>query len=186
VRLLKGVDIRTIGSGNIGATNAARAFGKQAGLAIFVAIYLCDFAKGFLPTLLGPGWVGLADGLGTPVLVGASAVLGHCASPYLGFHGGKGVATTTGVFAALSPWPLVIAVATFFVVLALTRQVFLGSLALGSALCLGVVLQDPASAFGERLPVTLLAFAAAGLLFWTHRSNIRRFLERRSAGASAR
>lgn len=180
----KGVDVRHIGSGNVGATNASRAFGGALRPAVFLAIYLLDFAKGFVPTLWFPGWFGLDDGGLAAVLIGAAAVAGHCFSPYLGFHGGKGVATSTGVFAAIEPIALLVALAAFLVALKLTRQVFFGSLALGLALAVAVVLRAPDSAFDERLPATALAFAVAAFLFWTHRSNISRFRAQRSGGAA--
>jgi glycerol-3-phosphate acyltransferase PlsY len=186
VRLLKGVDIRTIGSGNVGATNASRAFGATARLPVFLLIYALDFLKGLVPTALAPAAAGLADaGLHVPVAVGACAIAGHCWSPFLRLAGGKGVATATGVFAVLDPLALGIALLVFGAVFAFTRQVFLGSLALGLALAGAVVLRDPDTAFDERLAVTVFAAVLAALLFYTHRSNIRRFLQRRAAEASA-
>lgn len=178
VRLLLGVDVRRVGSGNIGATNASRAFGRRARLPVFLSIYVLDFAKGLVPTLWFPVWFGCGPGLLAPVLIGASAVLGHCASPYLRLRGGKGVATTTGVFAALELVPLAVALGVFFAVLAATRQVFLGSLALGVTLAAAIPLRDTSTAFGARLPVTVLALLAAGFLFYTHRSNLRGMRDR--------
>ncbi len=176
VRLLAGVDLRKVGSGNLGATNASRAFGRRGGLAVFVLIYALDAAKGFVPTCFGPELIRWdpEDSL-LPVLLGASAVLGHCYSPFLGFRGGKGVATVTGVFMALDPVALAIAVGVFLVVRVLTGQVFLGSLTLGVALALSVILKDPSGAFSDGLPVTCLAIFTAGFLFYTHRKNIRGF-----------
>lgn len=183
VRLFRGVDIRTIGSGNIGATNASRAFSGWARPAVFLAIYVLDFAKGFVPAFVAPRLVD-ADPLLASVLAGAAAILGHVFSPYLRLRGGKGVATTTGVLAALEPIALAVALLAFFVVLRLTRHVYLGSLSLGIALALAVVLRAPATAFGERLPVTLLGFAVAAFLFWTHRNNLRDAAARRRAAES--
>lgn len=183
VRLFRGVDIRTIGSGNIGATNASRAFSGWARPAVFLAIYVLDFAKGFVPAFVAPRLVD-ADPLLASVLAGAAAILGHVFSPYLRLRGGKGVATTTGVLAALEPIALAVALLAFFVVLRLTRHVYLGSLSLGIALALAVVLRAPATAFGERLPVTLLGFAVAAFLFWTHRNNLREAAARRRAAES--
>ena len=179
VRLLAGVDLRKVGSGNLGATNASRAFGRRIGLGVFCLVYLLDAGKGFVATAFGPAAIGMdgADG-DSPlpqVLLGASAVLGHCYSPFLRFRGGKGVATVTGVFMALDPVALAIAVGVFLVVRVLTGQVFLGSLTLGVALALGVILQEPSTAFTGRLPVTCLAIFMVGFLFYTHRKNIRGF-----------
>lgn len=187
VRLFLGVDIRTIGSGNVGATNASRAFSKRVRLPVFFLIYLLDFAKGFLPAFFGPALLGLtgAGELTAAVLLGASAVVGHCASPFLKLRGGKGVATTTGLFAAVELYPLLLALGVFGLVLGVTRQVYLGSLALGLALAGAVILRDPATAFDARLPVSIAALVAALFLFWTHRSNIRKALARRRETAHA-
>lgn len=174
VRLLAGVDLRMVGSGNPGATNASRAFGPRTGLGIFLLIYLLDAGKGFVPTRFGPQLMDM-NSLLTAVLLGLCAILGHCYSPFLGFRGGKGVATTTGVFLALDPLAVAIAIGVFLAVRVLTGQVFLGSLTLGVALLLAVILRDPTTAFSGRLPVTCLALMVAGLFFYTHRSNIRGF-----------
>ncbi len=170
VRLLLALDVRTIGSGNAGATNASRAFQPPWQIPMFLLIYLLDFAKGFLPTW----WAGaqlavFAGDRGQVVLVGAAAILGHCTSPFLGFKGGKGVATTTGVFAYLTPGVLGVALVVFFLVRGLTGQVFLGSIAIGLTLAMGAV------ATGEGWPVIIFALVIAASLFYTHRSNIRNF-----------
>ncbi len=175
VRLFKGVDIRQIGSKNTGATNASRAFAGKRRMMVFVLIYLLDFAKGFVPTWFGQELFGIEGGLEVPVVLGAFAVLGHCVSPFLGLRGGKGVATTMGVFAALELIPLLISIAVFLVVFKLTRQVFFGSLAIGITLATAVILREPDTAFSVRLPVTILALVAAVMMFVTHRSNIRKF-----------
>jgi glycerol-3-phosphate acyltransferase PlsY len=180
VRLVAGVDVREIGSGNVGATNAARAFGKRGRIPMFALIYVLDCAKGLLPTLLGPSLFGFTGSpeLSYQVLFGAAAILGHCTSPFLGFRGGKGVATTTGVIAYLAPYVLVVAFAMFFAVLGLTRQVFLGSLALGMTLAVGVIVEDPSQAFATRWPLTVFSLVVALFLFYTHRSNIQKMMAR--------
>lgn len=173
VRVLAGVDVRTIGSGNAGATNASRAFRPSLQVPMFLAIYLLDFGKGYLPTWLAARYF---DGEHGPVvLIGAAAILGHCTSPFLLFRGGKGVATTTGVFAFLAPMVLLVALLVFFLVRGLTRQVFLGSIAIGLTLAIGVIASAPRTAFGEGWPVTAFALVVAACLFYTHRSNIRNF-----------
>ena len=176
VRVCVGVDVRTIGSGNSGATNASRAFQPPWQIPVFLLIYLLDFTKGYLPTWLA--WRYFAGDHGSAVLIGAATVLGHCTSPFLKFKGGKGVATTTGVFAFLEPLVLGIALAMFFVLRGLTRQVFLGSLAIALTLAIGVILREPGTAFGERWSVTAFALVIAVSLFYTHRSNIRNFREK--------
>ncbi len=180
-RLSAGVDIRRVGSGNIGATNAARAFDSKAKrLVAFAVIYLLDFAKGFLPTLFLPPLIqGAASGVA--VAVGCCSVLGHCFSPYLRLRGGKGVATGCGVFAAIEPWALLVALVAFGCAFALTRRVFVGSLTLGIALAIAVVVRDPATAFAARASVTWSALAVAGFFFFTHRSNLRQSLAKRAS-----
>src|SRR5688572_12098919 len=77
VRWFVGVDLRQIGSGNVGATNASRAFGKAGRIPMFLLIYLLDFLKGFLPAQFGPDLLSMGPSLGAPVLFGACAILGH-------------------------------------------------------------------------------------------------------------
>lgn len=120
VRRSAGRDVRTVGSGNPGATNALRAAGKRVGAAVLVL----DVAKGVLPTLAGRA-------LGRPeIIVGAIAlavVLGHVFPIFLGFRGGKGVATAAGALGALAPLPLLLVLVAFVMVVALSRYVSLGS-----------------------------------------------------------
>lgn len=171
VRLFKGVDIRQLGSGNVGATNASRAFGPKAKLPIFFLIYLLDTAKGFLPAFFGPD---LVDGPASAgVWLGSCAIVGHCASPYLGLRGGKGVATTTGVVAAFDLISLSISFAAFLVVFGITRAVFMGSLALGATLAVAIILRDVDTAFTSRIVETCFGLAVAAFLLFTHRSNIK-------------
>ena len=132
----RGVDIRSAGSGNIGATNAMRVLGKPAG----IAVLLLDAAKGYaavaiLPVLLfkvlppsSPGPVML------PLLAGICAVLGHNYTCWLKFKGGKGIATTAGVYLALAPLELLIALVVFLLAVAVTRYVSVGSIAAAIAL----------------------------------------------------
>jgi glycerol-3-phosphate acyltransferase PlsY len=160
----RGVDIRTTGSGNIGATNVARVVGLGLGLVVLVL----DAAKGAAPVLvvrwldLGP-WTAAAAGLG--------AVLGHCFSPWLGFRGGKGVATALGVFLALDPLAAGAAVATFAVFAAITRIPAVGSLAGTAALAALCIARAP-------LPTAALAIAVGLLILVRHRSNLAHLLRR--------
>lgn len=183
VKVLKGVDVRQVGSGNVGATNASRAFASKGGrIGAFVAIYLLDAAKGFVPAFWGPQCIGSQQPVADAVWMGAAAVLGHVFTPFLGFRGGKGVATATGVLFALDWRATAIAIGVFFVVRFITKQVFFGSLALGLALVAAAVLLEPDPLGQGRLPVTLLCAALAALLFWTHRSNLQKhFAARRGA-----
>ena len=177
VRLLKGRDVREIGSGNVGATNASRAFdGKARQTVAFLSIYLLDAGKGFAPACYAVSAYGAPDG----VLAGAAAILGHCFTPFLGFRGGKGVATATGALLALDWRVTAIAIGVFLLVRFTTGKVFLGSLALGIGLAGAAILLEPSAAFGDRLPLTVLCLCIAAFLFWTHRSNLQAFFGARS------
>ena len=183
VRLAKGVDVRTVGSGNVGATNASRAFvGRGARIAVFLLVYLLDAGKGLFGTWLG--WEAdsdVASSLPGAVICAACAILGHVFTPFLGGRGGKGVATATGALAALDWRVTVIALGVFFFVRLTTGQVFFGSLALGLGLAGAAIAIDPTNAFGDRLPLTVLCLLVALFLFWTHRSNLTKFLASRQS-----
>lgn len=159
-RLGKGIDPRRAGSGNPGATNVARLCGLPFGILTLA----CDLLKGALPV-----WAALY--LDPSALfhsaVALAAVAGHIKSPWLGFHGGKGVATTIGVLLPLGFWPLLGAVMCCVAVIAVTGYVSLGSLTLITAL----VVFYPLSGRWDLLP---LAFILMLVIFWTHRANIRR------------
>jgi glycerol-3-phosphate acyltransferase PlsY len=157
---LAGRDVRAAGSGNIGATNAARVLGKGWGALVLVL----DAAKGFLPALLAARtlapWLAAAAGL--------LAVLGHVLPVWLRFRGGKGVATGFGVFLALAPWAAGAAGLVYLVVIALTRRSSAGSLAAVTALPLAVWL--------TRAPPATLALAAVVwlIIVLRHRENLGR------------
>jgi glycerol-3-phosphate acyltransferase PlsY len=112
----RGVDLRRVGSGNVGAANVYR----TGGLSIAIAVMLADAAKGAGAVLLGGGVNGVAAGV--------AAVVGHIYPVWLGFRGGKGVATASGVFSVVSPVPAAIAAAVFTIVVGRTRFVSLGSI----------------------------------------------------------
>ena len=157
-------DIRTIGSGNIGATNVLRTGSK--GLA--AGVLLLDLAKGFTPVVLARLFFDEADAAFGPVpLAALGAVLGHCFPVWLGFKGGKGVATNAGVAFGLA-WPIGLAYAVVWIaVLALLRFSSLaGMCAVVSAAIAAAVL-----GYGSFVPV--LAIIAA-LIIWLHRANIGR------------
>lgn len=171
-RAVAGVDVRTVGSGNIGATNVRRAAGNLAGLAVL----LLDIAKGFVPARFFAGW--LFPDLPTTtaqVVCGAGAILGHVFTVFLRFRGGKGVATGCGVAFGLAPLEAALALVVFVVVVAVWRYISLGSMTAVvvfwvSLLVLG---EDP---WGEGLALTVLAGAMAVLVIARHRSNIQRLL----------
>ncbi|MBI2422083.1 MAG: glycerol-3-phosphate 1-O-acyltransferase PlsY [Candidatus Hydrogenedentes bacterium] len=161
---LKGVDIREHGSKNIGATNTLRVLGKGLGA---VAL-LGDMAKGLAPVLAAQQ---VSASVYLPVLCGVAAILGHSFSLFLGFRGGKGVATSSGVFLGLAPFPTLIAAAVFGSVFAATRMVSAGSILAALALAVSV--------FFFPLPPVVrgVAVVIAALVIFKHRSNIQRILK---------
>lgn len=166
-KFLKGIDIRQFGSGNVGATNAARVLGKGAG----VAVYAADFLKGFLPVILFSRMLEIAPSdFRAFSLIGFSSVLGHIFSPFLGFKGGKGVATGGGILAASFPWLFLGAILVWGATFKFTRIVSISSILAGVSLPLfNLFFDNPRSIHYS------LVFIAA-LVFWSHRSNIRRLL----------
>ncbi len=156
-----GIDVRKVGSGNIGATNVARSAGKKAG----ILTLLGDAAKGLIPVLI----VRALD-LGDTLLacVAVVAFLGHLYSPFLGFSGGKGVATGLGVFLGLAPQAILLSLIFFLLVFAASRIVSLASLAAAGAtpILLHVCAYPPSH--------VLAGFIIAGFIIVRHRENINR------------
>jgi acyl phosphate:glycerol-3-phosphate acyltransferase len=201
----KGIDIRQHGSGNIGATNVFRIVGKKHGLSCL----LLDALKGFLPVLIAVNLVPvegreamlklafLQDWAMNPapeaftaqlihVMTAFAAVLGHNYSPWIGFRGGKGIATSAGVLIGLMPGAVLILLVVFILALAVTRYVAVASMV--AAVCLPVVTHIGAryhtDADGVSLweagiwnkPLFFFAVIIAILAVWKHRSNIRRLM----------
>jgi acyl phosphate:glycerol-3-phosphate acyltransferase len=161
-KLGRGGDIRKQGSGNIGATNVFRAGGKAVG----IATLLLDIGKGALSVLLVRS---LTQGdVRWQAAAAFVAVLGHCFPIYLGFKGGKGIATGCGAYGVLAPVPMGIALCVFLVALLLTRMVSVGSICAGIAVPLLIVWLQP-----ERALLISVA-AAAALVLMRHQANIRR------------
>ncbi len=162
-RLLRGEDVREHGSGNVGASNVWRVYGRSLG----IPVALLDVAKGFVPALVGlevgGDWVG--------VLAGAAAMIGHARPVFLAFgKGGKMVATAGGVALALAPLAAAACLAVWLVVFAVSRYASLASILTAAAL---PVL---ALAFGSSWPIVgFSALAAVGVIL-LHRHNVRRLL----------
>ena len=160
----KGIDLRQVGSGNIGATNVARAMGKGWAVAVLAA----DAAKGFVPV-----WLGRRFGLPPKVIAaaGGAAIVGHMFTLFLRGRGGKGVATSLGVALALSPIAAAVGFGAYVVVFATTRLSSLGSL-------LGVWTFSLLFVLRERpgLPLSALALGGATLVTLRHRENIARLV----------
>jgi acyl phosphate:glycerol-3-phosphate acyltransferase len=164
-KLVTGGDVRTVGSGNIGATNVARAAGRPAAIATLIL----DAIKGLMPVLLAAR---MERGAGVlPSICAVAAVVGHCYPVWLGFRGGKGVATGLGVSLALAPAAAVAGGVTWLVLYKLFRVSSIGSLA-GVAVALGVAVLT-----ADRPAVYGLGGVALVIVL-RHRGNIRRLLAR--------
>lgn len=168
-------DIRNEGSGNIGTTNAMRSLGKVGGASVF----LLDFGKGLLSGFLGTVFAamaepshGMAAGQFLLSLSFLGCVIGHIYSPWLKFHGGKGIAVAVGaLFFVLGVWPSLIELALFTVLVLATRYVSVGSIA-AAALCPFLSLY----LFWENIPAIAAMTIAALLVIFAHRENIARLL----------
>ena len=162
---MRGMDIRLHGSGNIGATNAFRVLGKPTGIAVFAL----DFLKGLLPVLAASRiW---PDAPLVGILAGIGTILGHNFTFWLGFRGGKGIATSAGVLLALLPIAMLWGLAVWFVVFSATRYVAVASIAAAIVIPVVTVLRD-----GSNHPLVVFSFAIAVLAILRHRSNIKRLL----------
>jgi glycerol-3-phosphate acyltransferase PlsY len=160
----QGVDVRRVGSGNVGATNVMRTAGKAAGLAAFAL----DFLKGMAASLLA---LRLAPDGPLPAVAAVTAVLGHMYPVWLRFKGGKGVATGAGAFLPLAAVPTAAGLLAFGVVLAVTRYASIASITGTIALAaLAFLLGYPES-------VARAAAASGLLILWKHRANLRRVAE---------
>lgn len=156
-------DIRQEGSGNIGATNVARVLGKKLGILTLAG----DLLKGFIPVFIGAYFI---SSLQLGCLMGLAAFLGHLFPIFLGFKGGKGVATALGVFLYLSPVVILIEVVIFAAVVGISRYVSLGSLLAAATMPIILfILSFPRT-------VVLLSSAFALLIFIKHKGNIERLL----------
>jgi glycerol-3-phosphate acyltransferase PlsY len=172
VRLKAGTDIRATGSGGTGATNVSRSAGKAAG----VLTLILDGLKGVAAVLLARSvWSSAPEAGWWVALAGLAALLGHIFPIWLGFRGGKGVATGVGVFLMLSPLAVAVAVIIFLIIVWSTRYVSLGSILAAISIPLFIWLQHrflaPVSILG---PLMFLAIFGTLLIVFAHRANIGR------------
>ena len=172
VRVFQGVDVRSIGSGNIGATNVARSGGRKLAIATFVL----DAFKGWLPVFVVSHCPEIAQAVSLPLttlgtIAAFSALVGHMYTVWLRFKGGKGVATGMGVFLALAPRTALLALAIFTTIVVATRYVSLGSI-LATAAFPAILCWLERDRFSPA--ALLLATAAAVLVIFRHRQNIGR------------
>ena len=154
-------DLRSIGSGNLGAANVMRASGVTAG----VLVALLDMAKGAASVWLA---VSLSTGAAVPAAAGLAAIVGHIYPVWLRFRGGKGVATACGVFTVLTPLAIPPALAMFAAVVWLTKYISLGSVVAS------IALPPLAYALGSPAPTVLASIAASIIIVFRHRSNVLR------------
>ena len=181
----KGIDIRNVGSGNIGATNAMRVLGKPAGIFVLLMDALKGYAAcAFLCPLIFNWFAPHLSGLivyfrDEPaklqtrfcLVAGIFAVLGHNYTCWLKFKGGKGIATTAGVYLALAPWALLVALVVFILAILLTKYVSVGSIAAAIALPVTVCIMSPQNLF-----LCIVTTALGALAIYKHKSNIQRLL----------
>lgn len=161
-----GIDLRDHGSGNLGATNAFRVLGAKSAIPVVVV----DVAKGFVPVWLFARLAGI--GFGGALGFGAAAIVGHMFSVFVRFKGGKGMATSAGVFLGLAPWAVLGAFAVWCALTFPTGYVSLGSIAAAAVLPVLIALTPHQGGMG------LLWFATglSAFVIWAHRANIRRLL----------
>jgi glycerol-3-phosphate acyltransferase PlsY len=171
-RAVKGIDLRTVGSGNLGATNVYRTLGAR----VAIIVFLVDVLKGALPAALLPAMVLPPEAMETDralwwaLAFGVAAIAGHARPVFLLWKGGgKGVATAAGVFAALAPLPFVLALSAFALVLWRTGYVSAGSLTGAVVLPVALVVSR-----GLSSPVTIVAVLVGVFVFWSHRANMTR------------
>jgi glycerol-3-phosphate acyltransferase PlsY len=165
-RWAAGIDLREHGSRNIGFTNALRVLGWKVG----VPVLLIDVGKAAAAVLLIPDLLPVSDLAFYPVIIGLTVLIGNIFNVFLGFRGGKGVATALGVYLGLAWLPTLIALGVFLLVVAATRFVSLGSICAAIALPVGIAVL---SGLGFLFWSTALVSA---LVLWRHRENVGRLL----------
>ncbi len=161
-KLTGGEDIRNVGSGNIGATNVYRTAGRKLGIITLIG----DALKGIIPLLLASNNFALAQA--DMALVALAAFLGHCYPVYLGFKGGKGVATALGVFLVLSPKTILGVLILFALILWKWRYISLASILAAAVAPFLVLLLE------RSLPLFIATLIISGFVIWRHKANIDR------------
>lgn len=181
VRLAAKIDIRKEGSGNIGATNVSRVLREKGKSPIWGrSAFLLDLLKGMLPVWLLPLCLLPSESPAKPhlaVFCGIAAILGHMFPCWLGFRGGKGVATALGVVLVLSPWGTLVAASVFVVSFAIWRIVSLGSILAVTSFALFQIIRTRAGLFSaDQWSLSIFSLAIPLLIIYQHRANIGRLL----------
>ena len=167
---MRGVDVRTVGSKNIGATNVYRTVGKKWGFLAFA----CDFLKGLVPVLLAKKFGGEAH---LPLAVGLMTVVGHMFTCFMKFKGGKGVATGFGMLVGLLPLLVLTAFGVFVVTVWISHYISLGSCLAAAFLAVGVWFPWLGSAGWRNLPLSMVVTLVALVAIYKHKANIRRLMD---------
>jgi glycerol-3-phosphate acyltransferase PlsY len=171
---LVGIDVRKVGSGNVGATNVVRVLGKRYGYPVFALDFLKGFGAVKISMLIAPG---APPEWNSPeifgILAAVSSVLGHLYPPWLKFKGGKGVATSAGALLALTPVATLIGVAIWIIVFWLTRYVSLASITAAVVLPI-VILVVRSHDQSNGKPLVYASAWVAAVVIWRHRSNLSR------------
>jgi glycerol-3-phosphate acyltransferase PlsY len=174
-RWVAGIDLRTVGSGNLGATNVARTLGGRWG----VTVFFLDFAKGAVPVLACALTSPMAWHDASLPFVAIAAFMGHLYSPYIGFKGGKGIATAAGAVTMMNPLVVPAEFVLFFAVALTTRYVSAGSIAIAVGYPITVFFLYP----GRRVNL-VFSFIVAAFVIWRHRANIGRIIRGEESKAS--
>lgn len=165
-KVFKNIDIRQQGSGNVGATNAARVLGYKYG---FMTLVL-DVLKGAIPT-----YIGYKMGANLGIYAAICAIIGHSYSIFLKFKGGKAVATTVGIFLIISPYSILALLVVFFAIVFLTGYVSIASMV--SALCLAVTVY----LFKGTTPEIIFSIIIGLFVVYKHKSNIKNLINKKEA-----
>jgi len=173
---LAGIDVRKVGSGNIGATNVVRVLGKKYGYPVFALDVLKGFAAVMISMLVAPGQ---PPAWNSPeifgILAAISSVLGHSYPLWLKFKGGKGVATSAGALLALTPVATLIGVVIWIIVFCLTRYVSLASITAAVFLPIVILLVSSQDQNSGK-PLIYSSACVAAVIIWRHRSNLSRLI----------
>lgn len=164
VKLVKGIDLRTVGSGNVGATNAGRVLGFWG----FLVAFFLDMSKSFVPLMVLKYFLNFSVEL--ILLFGILSILGHTFTIFLNFKGGKGVATAVGVYLAVSPISLGIAFLVFVVVALISRMVSLSSIVAAIVLLISILYLE------QSVVVKICTFLVVSFVIYKHKDNIKRII----------
>lgn len=175
-QIFYGIDVREYGSGNAGATNTIRVLGLKAG----IPVLLLDVLKGFFAVYLVHVIPGVPNSTDVKIILGIASVLGHIFPVYVGFRGGKGIATLLGVVIAIHPYAALLSIATFAVVFIITRYVSLSSMLASLAFPFWIIFKYKET----ELSMIIFSVAVAILVLITHQKNIERLINKEESRIS--